>query len=361
MPRNFDLEATIASNPDDEQAYLVYADWLQQQNDPLGEHIIRHVRDAAYLDEHETDMLGPLADYLDMFEARTWHCGFLKRVTVKNVFERSGMHDGKDPEFPVGELLAMMLDHEAGRFLQDLTIGIVDYESNSYTAPMGVIGARTLPALRTLLVGDFYSEETELNWSHLGNASVMYKALPNLKWLTLRSGTMHLGAIDLPELRALSTITGGLQKDAIESVTTAHWPKLEKLSLQIGSSRYDSDITVGDLQPILDGKGLPESLEHLGLFNFESADELVPLLAASKILPRITELDLSMGSLGPDGATALIEHKRAFEHLDLIDLSKSWFDPETARRVKEFLPNAVVDGQRFNPRYPDDRYIDGGE
>jgi uncharacterized protein (TIGR02996 family) len=364
VARNFELEAAVAANPDDEQGYLVYADWLQQQGDPLGELIVKHTRttdDKAFLAEHQTDLLGPLADYEDMLTDRVWKHAFIRSVKVQNVFERSGMHSGKLEEFPVIELLAMLLDHECGRFLHELTIGIVDYEANNYVASMGVIAARELPALRTLFVGDFYSEETELNWSHLGDAGVMYKALPNLRSLTLRSGTMHLGAIDLPELRVLSTITGGLKKDAIESVTTARWPKLEKLSLQIGSPRYDSDIELADLQPILDGKGLPHTLAHLGLLNYENAEELIPLLAASKILPRITELDMSMGSLGADGATALIEHKRAFEHLRRIDLTRSWFDPETARRLKEILPNADVTGQRYNARYPEDRYIDGGE
>jgi uncharacterized protein (TIGR02996 family) len=364
MPRNPELEAAVASNPDDDQAYLVYADWLQQQGDPRGELIVKHARAAdpdAFVAEHETDLLGALADYKDMLEPRAWRCGYLHKVKVANTFDRSPMHDGKEPAFPVDELLALLLDEDAGRFVQDLTLGIVDYESNEYTTCLAALATRRVPSLRALYVGDFHSEETELNWSHIGEALTFYPAVPNLQQLTLRSGGMALGQIDLPELRTFATLTGGLKKDAIASITTAHWPKLERLELQIGSRRYSSDIGAEDLQPLLDGESLPPTLYHLALANFDHTNDLVPMLAASKILPRLRNLDLSQGTFNAEGAEALIAARSAFAHLTMIDLGESWLDPEWTARIREVFPNAVVEGQRFNPRYPDDFYIAAGE
>jgi uncharacterized protein (TIGR02996 family) len=361
--RNAELEAAIYANPDDDAAYLVYADWLQQQGDPLGELIVGHHRNGKqFLDDNQTDMLGPLADYSDMLSGIEWKNGFLHKVTVANTFERSPDHDGELEEFDVGELLGMVLDCDAGRFLRDLTIGIVTYQDNGYDGIMTEIGARRLLALRTLFIGDFGSEETELNWSHLGNASVLYAGIPNVQTLTLRSGTMALGAIDLPEVRHFATLCGGLQKDAIESIANARWPKLERLSLQLGSSRYDCDIEPADLQPIFDGKGLPPTLVHLGLANYEYTNEIIPMLATSKILPRIRELDLSQGTFGgAEGVAALIEHKAAFAHLARLDLSESWLDPDAIKAVKHTFPNAIVDKQQYDARWPDDRYIAAGE
>ncbi len=359
--RNLELEAAIGANPDDSAGYLVYADWLQQQNDPLGELIVGHHHGGDdYVAEHETDLLGSLADYKDMLDDCEWKNGFLRRVKVANTFDRSPLHDGELEEFDVVELLEMVLD-EAGRFVQDLTVGIVDYEDNGYDGVMAAIGKRKLLALRTLYLGDFHSEETELNWSSLGNAEVLYGGIPNVRDLTLRSGTMHFGTIVLPELRRFATLTGGLQKDAIASIAGAHWPELERLELQIGSSRYDSNITPDDLQPILDGEGLPATLVHLGLANYEFTNELIPRLVSSKILPRIRELDLSQGSFGPEGAEALIANKAAFAHLDKLDLSESWLDTPIAARVREALPKAITADQRYDPRYPEDRYIAAGE
>jgi len=364
MARNFELEAAVAANPDDDQGYLVYADWLQQQSDPLGAMIVEHARaadPAAFITARETDLLGPLADYKDMLEPRVWRNGFLSSVKVANTFARSPDHDGEAPEFPVEELLAMLLDHDAGRFVQDLTLGIVSFEDNHYTQCLAALGARRIPSLRKLFVGDFYSEETELNWSFIGNAAPLYAGVPNLRELTLRSGGMELGAIDLPELRTFATLTGGLKKTALASIVDAAWPKLERLELQIGASRYGSDVAAADLQPLLDGDCLPASLYHLAFANFCHTNDLIPLLAASKIVPRLRSLDLSLGTLNAEGAEALIAEKAAFAHLAMLDLTKSWLDPEWTARVREVFPNAVLDGQRWTARYPDDAYIAAGE
>ena len=364
MARNFELEAAITANPDDDQTYLVYADWLQQQGDPLGELIVKHARasdQTAFVTEHETDLLGPLADYEDMLEPRVWRNGFLREVKVANTFDRSENHDGTKEAFPVEELLAMLLDHESGRFLRNLTIGIVTYNHNEYTACLAELAKRRVPSLRTLFVGDFHREETELNWSHLGEVLTFYPAVPNLQELTLRSGSMTLGQIDLPELHTFVTVTGGLKKDAIASIASAHWPKLERLELQIGSRGWSSDVDAADLLPLLDGDALPPTLYHLAFANFDQTNDLVPMLASSKILRRLRNLDLSLGTLGAEGAQALIAAKSAFAHLEMLDLSECLLDPEWTARVLEAFPDAAVEDQRYDPRYPNDFYIAAGE
>lgn len=361
--RNRDLEAAIIANPDDPAPYLVYADWLQQQGEPLGRWIVEHARGGDdFIKTTEDELLGPLAPYKDMLPHRVWRNGVLHKLKIANAFERSTDHGGELPEFAIEDLLEVVLDGDIGSFVVDLTVGIATFIDNDYYGVMTTIGARPRPMLRSLFIGDFRSEETELNWSGLGDASTFYAATPNLRELVLRSGNrITLGAIELPELRSFATLTGGLTKPAIESMVTARWPKLERLSLQIGSRRYGSDIAVEDLQPILDGAGLPLPLRHLGLTNFEHTNELVPLVARSNILPRLRSLDLSLGSLGPEGIEPLLAAAAAFAHLDRLDLSSSWLDPNTANRVRERLPNAVVASQRFDARYPTDRYIAAGE
>ncbi len=66
------LEAVIAANPDDREAYLVYADWLQGVGDARGAWITLHARSslaareasAVFLAEHRATLLGPLAPYV---------------------------------------------------------------------------------------------------------------------------------------------------------------------------------------------------------------------------------------------------------------------------------------------------------
>src|SRR5258706_4979824 len=92
MARNSELEALIAKSADDPSNYLVYADWLIQQSDPLGELISTSVKretsggsdladkEKALHDEHDATWLGELADQSDGFSV-TWKRGFLHEVT----------------------------------------------------------------------------------------------------------------------------------------------------------------------------------------------------------------------------------------------------------------------------------------
>lgn len=360
---NPELEASIIANPDDRAPVLVFADWLTQEGHARGALITEHASGANIDKRADLELLGPgLAPLADMITGRTWKLGFLEKVTIASNFDRSPLHDGKLEHIEVSEVLRRLLDGSlAGRFLRELTLGISDFESNGYDAEMSLIGDRPRPLIRSLYVGDFSREETELNWSNLGDAGVMWKALPNLREVTLRSGSMELGELVLPELRSFSTLTGGLRKSELAAIARAQWPKLEKLELQIGSDRYGSDCALEDFAPILEGKGIPPSLKHLAFANSELADGLVPMIAASPVLRQLEVLDLSLGTLGQEGAEALLANKERFAHLKKIDLSESWLTPEMERRVSEAFPQAETFEQQYDSQYPDDRYIAAGE
>lgn len=360
---NPELEAAIVASPEDRAPVLVFADWLTQEGHARGALITEHASGATIDDRPDLELLGPgLGPLGDMLTHRAWRLGFLEKVTVASNFDRSPNHDGKLEDVTVSEVLHMLLDGSlAGRFLRELTLGISTFESNDYGAEMLVIGERPRPLLRSLFIGDFQREETELNWSNLGDAGVMWKALPNLREVTLRSGTMQLGELVLPELRSFTTLTGGLQKPELASIARAHWPKLERLDLQIGSDRYGSDCALEDFAPLLEGKGIPPSVKHLAFANSELADGLVPMLAESRVLEQLEKLDLSRGTFGQEGAEAMIAAKDRFAHLKLIDLSESWLSPEMEKRVREAFPQAVTFEQQWDERYPADRYIAAGE
>src|SRR5690606_25589874 len=119
-------------------------------------------------------------------------------------------------------------------FLQDLTLGLIAHDENFYSQAIAVLAARPRPTLRTLYVGDFSRDESELNWADLGDFTELWPQVPNLRELTLRGGTMRIGPVSLPKLERLTTITGGLGPDSVESIARAEWPELRFLSLQIG-------------------------------------------------------------------------------------------------------------------------------
>jgi uncharacterized protein (TIGR02996 family) len=116
--RGAELLAAIYAHPDDDDARLVYADWLLEQNDPRGEFINlqfrRHrgetltpadeKREAQLLKKHLKEWLGPLHPVTanDRHFAR----GFLERCTF----------------VPRGAATGQALDHPAWATVRELTI-----------------------------------------------------------------------------------------------------------------------------------------------------------------------------------------------------------------------------------------------
>lgn len=91
-------------------------------------------------------------------------------------------------------------------------------------------------------------------------------------------------------------------------------------------------------------------LKSLALKNHEIGDELCGMVAKSPLLAQLESLDLSMSTIGDEGADILVKHASAFAHLKKLDLSDCYLTPEGVAQLKAALPNAVVSEQRT----PDD-------
>lgn len=78
---NAQLAAVIRDNPDDEDAYLVYADWLLEQNDPRGELISAMVNLQPYdalLAKHAAQFVPAVKSHALYW----WHWGFLLKAIL---------------------------------------------------------------------------------------------------------------------------------------------------------------------------------------------------------------------------------------------------------------------------------------
>ncbi len=368
--RNEKLEAAIAADLDNADAYLVYADWLQSQNDPRGELIVlQHAskKPAAkkLLEQNKEHFWGKMWEAQDMLERypysplgreTAWRWGYLESLWISNKHDRDSMYGTPSlPEIDVEDALGWMLDHPSCRFLRELTVGIVSYDGNSYAGVAKVIGARKLPTLRKLILGDFYYEETELNWSNMGNLEPMYKAMPNLESLTLRSGSMAVGKIDLPKLKELVVISGGFDRKSLANICAAKWPHLETLNIQLGD---ETSFKLKDLAPIFDAKVFPK-VKHLGLGNSGISDEICKGLASSKIAAQLESLDLSKGTMGDAGATALAAGK--FPKLQHLDVTDNWISKKGLAALKgvakKIDSSGGKEGQQDDDGDPDNRYI----
>jgi len=255
----------------------------------------------------------------------------------------------------VESVLQWLLVSPSGRFLRDLTVGIVTLQDNDYAGVAKELGKHYLPSLRSLFLGDFHGEETELNWSASGKLEPMYAALPNLEHLKIRSGSLHLQNIVLPRLRSFEVVTGGMDAKSLKGIASAVWPSLEKLSIQCGPEPEGTDPKPADFKPILDAETLPR-LTHLGLDNLNFTHQLLEPVATSKILPQLSQLDLRMGTLGDDNIAKLFAWQKAFAHLSKLDLDDNYLGAESKRLLKQANLAFDFGRQREDEGDPSDRY-----
>jgi uncharacterized protein (TIGR02996 family) len=318
--RNAELEAAILERPDDEAAYLVYADWLIERGDKLGEWIARSCRGATARDIYEArrdELFGPVADSLDFLDGLVWSHGFLRAVRVSMPEERDSSMSALGAPLPLDDVLARVFEAPAARFLRELRVGIVRRLNNRYADVCAAITRAAPPALEELVLGDFDLGQASLDASDC-HTRKMWPAIPRLRKLTLRSGRIAIPAIDLPRLRELEIVANRLEAPSLAAIATASWPELERLQLSTGPRGADgARYEWADLAPIVDGALFPR-LTHLGLPACDLGDEIAEALPSSTALPRLRSIDLSWSGLTDRGVEALAARASSFRHLESL-------------------------------------------
>ena len=373
------LEAKLIEHPDDLDAYRVYADLLQSQGDPRGELIALELAGktdelAAYFDEHKAELLGPLAPFAEAladgdYDAFNWKLGFIRWARLKWDFNEG------PSDLQLGQVLGSLLAHPAAKLLQKLIVPYNMDDDGVYFEPiiakLAEVGA---PELRELRLGEFQiagpggvqnGYDYDISWSSLGDASALWRAVPKLERLRIQAGlggtasggaSEVIGDFDLPNLKWLEVVTGGMNQACLQSFANAKLPALEHMDLWLGSDNYGASGTAEDLQPIFDGSGFPK-LQHLGIMNSELGDAFAEALAASKILPQLRELDLSYGTLGDEGAEALAAHADRFRHLAKLDVSANCLTEAGEVQIGKLCAHAITGEQKDD----DERYASLGE
>ncbi|WTW98675.1 STM4015 family protein [Streptomycetaceae bacterium NBC_01309] len=197
--------------------------------------------------------------------------------------------------------------------------------------------AARLPALRHLYLGDISSEENEISWIQQSDITPILTAFPALETLVVQGGSgLTLDpAVGHPALRTAEFQSGGLPAAIPRAFGGGAFPALESLELWLGVSEYGGDATVADLAGILRGDGLP-ALTRLGLMNSEIQDEIAAAVGSAPVVSRLTTLDLSMGTLGDEGAEALITGQ-PLTHLTRLNLRHHFIGQVMQRRLRDAL------------------------
>lgn len=350
-----ELEDAILQDPDSDDGFLVYSDWLQAHNDPRGMLIMLQHRAAqepsnidakneasGWMDRHRDRFVGDLARQGLELE---WKLGFIRSARLT----RPSISESHSAE----ELLEALLAHRSARFLYDLELGLLNHKYN-WTEAIGVLVASgERRSLRRLFLGAFeYPDDCQMSWTSITGAEELWPRLPHLHTLIVQAGELGLGTLDLPQLEELEIRTGGLDAKTGHAVTGVSWPRLRKLHLWIGSFQFGSEVGIADLKPVFDGKGF-RRLEELGLLNCEYTDEVCRALVSSNILPQLKVVDLSMGTMTDEGAGILLEHAEALAHLERIQLAQNCLSRDAVAELNRLNPQIVANDQK----HPSERYV----
>ena len=183
-----------------------------------------------------------------------------------------------------------------------------------------------------------------------------------LEYLQIRgSAGLSLGRIEHAHLKSLTIECGGLLKSVLAQVVAARLPSLEHLELYLGTEGYGWNGAIDDVRPLVATVLFPK-LKYLGLRDSGIADQVAGLVGQSPLMKQISTLDLSLGTLGDEGARALLSCGD-IRRLKLLDLHHHYMSKEVmAEFRKAFEGQSTVvnlDDRQDEGRYG--RYVSVGE
>lgn len=332
------LEAQCVAADHDPAPWSVYADWLLEQGDPLGELATSPDAEGARLLADHLRALGLDANQL-IVERRH---GFPRRATL-----RVPDLDDAGPR-ALADAARALRSCGVGRFVDELRLGLAGFSDRNDWAPtLRALAESPSPERIRWLAFDAYdAADCEISWVTMGELGGLFAPFTGLEHLHLKSGAGGvLGELDLPNLRTFIRESGGLADVEIASIVGARWPRLEHLEIWFGSPSYGATSTVDAIRPLLDGEG-PPRLRHLGIVNCAWVEDAIEALAHSALLPRLSSLDLSRGILARRGVELLRQYAPRFRHLASIDVSANLLRDDEVARIREVLDNTIPFDQR---------------
>ena len=346
--------AALVGGHDATEEFRAYGDWLQERGHVRGELVVRQCAGSEYawlLDQHRHVLVGPVVDLAPELVELDWRCGFLRGAKLGDVgYVMKKQKRGIDQASALRDLVAS----PAARFLESLETACPWCHEDGVDTRMheALREAGPFPTLRRLAV---VSEEQN-SFVMAGDFAHLSTTFPNLRELAIRAGVFELGAgLALPRLEALAIETVNLRPEHLAAIGSSRLPALAKLVLWFGA-RENGIADLAHVAPLLDDVDAFPALVHLGLCNLEFTDELVDLLATSRMLRRLEVLDLSKGTLGDDGARALAANSDRFAHLRTLVLAENFIATPEILRGFPVAITGLADQRLDELEYTDRRY-----
>ncbi len=348
--RNPQIEQAILEQLEDPGQYLVYADWLQAQGSPRGELITLQSSPNSTAQTrveqlfkaqpnlrpkrmHELGRRRPRASKSEAaYPQMEWAFGFIKSARIARPSDKS--------PYTLRELANELLFSSSARFLQTLVIGADGDSAGFDYRPVVEVLLRAKPrALQRLVLAELPGSSIELNATQLGPLDGLMEALPNLRSLTLRGGTMSLDTLEHEHLQDLRIEAAPLSAGNAQAVGQGSLPMLSRLSLSAGQAQAPI------MGALLDAQRWP-ALRHLAITQTETTEVLLEALLNAPLLRQLQTLDLSAGSLDDAQVERLLSGQSALEHLEHLDLSGNFLSAGRCEDLQSLAQTVDLTRQR---------------
>lgn len=312
--RNPDLERQLRDAPDHVGSYQVYADWLQERGDPVGELIALGIASAGggdeevarfdrYLKRHEAYLLGGLAPQLTGKIALRWRNGLVQAIDAVG-----------DPVAP--EIWQKLLGLRVCELVEAITLqrpadALVAAIADAAPASMQTVRIEhclgTLPA--PLLHRPLHALSLDGGYA----IALDQHSLPaSLERLDLHvPGVSSIVAIEL-SVRELEVVP---TSQTIVFLIQTRLPRLERLTFDLANT---SAAAIVEVLEVLQAPGL----RHLTIKNGELSLATFTALAKLPLAPKLVSLGLAGLGL-TDDTIAPISGTRGFANLEEIDVSRN--------------------------------------
>lgn len=380
----------------------MYADALQEANDPRGELIVLNQAVAkgmstadrdAYVEKHRASLFGPAADLFGLFRV-DWVGCVADKVAIRI-----------PPSETPARVMSAFLDSPLASGVREIELvgQGSKHASVDLTAAVGLLIEKWPASATSLALVDERASQTTMlasrdydpdeNLVTFGSLAGLWKLpLETLRIEVADAHQLDLGTIDAPKLRSFTfrnlrwVSAFGDPPGLNETFATASWPELRSFELRLTEEfganiiadedayvpryhdhedyqdRYD-EADEGEnyeganweqLRPVLDNL-VKTPLERLALTSFDSASSLLATLAAAGLPPKLAELELSHSSVSD--AAWFLENAARFHGIKRLVLEKVSMTDDEAKRLATLGPE-IVHSHGSGATY---RYVVGSE
>jgi uncharacterized protein (TIGR02996 family) len=342
--RHPELERQLREAPDGSEPYLVYADWLQERGDPLGELIALGVASAGGADDavlrferhlklHEARFLGGLARQLPEHVVLRWRYG-----VVHGIEERE-LSEGLPPRS--WEQLLRLRVCELVRSLTLVRPCVPELDAAIAASASGSLRALTLKGCSGRLPAQLLRRELRSLSLAGGQIAIGPDTLPaSLEHLELRVHDAALaGEHRAPLEWGLCELDVALTAPLAAFLAGVRLPRLARLTLNLGG---ESAAAVPEL---LEALRLP-ALTHLALRNGQLEPATFAALARLPLAARLSSLALTSLELTDEAMRALVHARGAFEALAELDVGHNELSRDGLAAARELAPRVISQRQQ---------------